>query len=504
MKKFIKRRFIVIVIIIVILLIGGYFYFKKSEKPSYDFAVAKRGDIVQEVSVTGRVKPAQEINLAFEKSGKISRVNTKISARVSEGQILVQLENSEIASQLSQAEANLKMQEIKLEELKQGTRPEEIKIYEIKVENAKISLEEANKNLTDKIQDSYTKADDAVRNKVDQFISNSRTPNPEINFQVNDNQLERDIEYQRFVIEGILNSWTGSIEPISAKNNLIQIKSFLEKVSLAVNSLTATASLSQTIIDTYKTSVSTARTNVNTAVTNLVTAEENLKTAESAVSLAEQELSLKKAGSTVEQIASQEAQIEQAEANVKNYQAQLAKTILRAPIRGIIAKQEAKVGEIVSINTPLIFLISESQFEIEANVPESDIAKIKIGNSAKITLDAYGNDVVFEAQVVKINPAETIIEGVATYKTTLQFIKKDEWIKSGMTANIDILTAEKKDVVVIPLRAIITKNGDKIVKVLKENVVNERKIKTGLRDSDANVEIIEGINEGDKVIYGSY
>lgn len=201
-------------------------------------------------------------------------------------------------------------------------------------------------------------------------------------------------------------------------------------------------------------------------------------------------------------ILSQQAQIKQAEANVENYQAQIAKTIIRAPISGTVTKQDAKVGEIVSANTPLVFLISTSQFEIEANIPEADIAKVKLGNAAKVTLDAYGSDVSFDVKVVAIDPAETIIDGVATYKTTFQFIDidKDERVKSGMTANIDISTEKRENVIVIPQRAVITKNGDKIVRVLNNETPKEVKVKTGLRGSDGNIEIIEGVSEGDKVI----
>jgi HlyD family secretion protein len=146
--------------------------------------------------------------------------------------------------------------------------------------------------------------------------------------------------------------------------------------------------------------------------------------------------------------------------------------------------------------------MSDVKFEIEANIPEADIAKIKISNPAKITLDAYGSNVFFEAKVVKIDPAETIIEGVATYKTTLQFSGNDERVKSGMTANIDILTAKAENVIAIPQRAVAQKeNGDKIVKILKDDgVVEERKVTTGLKGSDGNIEITEGIQEGEKII----
>ena len=134
-------------------------------------------------------------------------------------------------------------------------------------------------------------------------------------------------------------------------------------------------------------------------------------------------------------------------------------------------------------------------------MPEADIGKISIGDKSRITLDAYGSDVVFEARVVSVDPAETVIEGIPTYKTVLNFLDKDERIKPGMTANIDILTAERNNVVVIPQRAVVTKNGDKFVLVYNgtENP-EERKIEIGVKGSDGNVEVTSGISEGEQVI----
>jgi HlyD family secretion protein len=496
MKNLIKKPIFIIGLVVIVVIIVGYFYFSKTKKPDYEVIIAKNGTVIQEVSVTGKVKPAENVDLAFEKSGKVAWVNAKVGDKVFIGQTLVTLVNGDISAQLDQAKAAVSEQQAKLDELKKGTRPEEIQIQQVKVDNAKA-------DLIDKIQDAYTKSDDAVRNKVDQVFSNPRTVNPQLNSYLNiESALKTDIEWRRFLIESKLNSWESSLGVV--KINLNEIKLFLDKIALAINNTGANSNLSQTTLDTWKSDISTARTNINTAIVNL-------SSSESTLAVEENQLILEKAGNTPEQIANQEAKVEQAEANVKNYQAQLEKTILWAPINGIITKQDAKKGEIVAANSVIISIISSPEFsaqsalgglgwEIEANVPEADIAKIKIGDSAKITLDAYGSDIFFDVNVVKIDPGETIIEGVATYKTTFQFTKKDERVKSGMTANIDILTNKHENVITIPQRAVISQNGDKIVKILEGENIKEKKVKTGLRGSDGDIEIIEGIKEGDKVI----
>jgi RND family efflux transporter MFP subunit len=165
-----------------------------------------------------------------------------------------------------------------------------------------------------------------------------------------------------------------------------------------------------------------------------------------------------------------------------------------------VTKQSAKAGEIISANSIVVSLLSVANFEIEANIPEADIAKVNRGNISVITLDAYGRDVEFQAKVVSIDPAETIIEGVATYKTIFQFIEEDERIKSGMTAKITISTDKREGVIAIPQRAIIRRNGSLLVKILEGENIKESTIETGLRGSDGHVEIISGVSEGDKII----
>ncbi len=477
------KKAIWIAVLILVLVAASIWYFLRPKSPKYETAVAARGDLIQIVSVTGRVKPAANVDLAFEKGGRVARVYADVGESVFAGQIIVAVENGDIAAQL-------KTEEAKLDELKTGARPEDISVEKIKVANAQISLKDAQKNLTDTLNDAFTKSDDAVRNKVDQFMSNPKGSSPQLNFNISNAQLKSNIESGRVAAETILASWDNS----AAENNLLQIKLFLDKVALAVNSLTTAVNLTQTAIDSYKSDISAARTNINTAISNLSAAEKKLRDAQSALDLENEELTLLLSGTRPEKIAAQEAAVE-------NYQAQLAKTIIRAPISGVVTRQDAKAGEIAAANSVMVSLISESNFEIEADVPEADIAKVAAGNEASVTLDAYGNGANFKAKISKINPAETIIEGVATYKTTLQFEAKDERIKSGMTANVDVETAKATGVLSAPQRAVISKDGKKFIKILGGNgLVNEVEVKTGLTGSNGNVEILSGIKEGDKVV----
>jgi len=79
-------------------------------------------------------------------------------------------------------------------------------------------------------------------------------------------------------------------------------------------------------------------------------------------------------------------------------------------------------------------------------------------------------------------------------------VKKDGRIKPGMTANISVKGPSRENVLVLPQRAVISKNGNRFVRVLNGKEIFETEIKTGLRGSDGNVEITEGLKDGDIVI----
>jgi len=511
MNPFKTSRGTIIAVVILILILAGYFFFTREKSKEYETMTAVYRELVQEVNVTGRVKPVESVDLAFEKSGRVAVVYVDIGDKVNIGKTLIVLENADIRAQLKQARADVKAEEVKLAELERGTRQEDIDIQEAKNLDYETLLSDARINLVDKIKDTYTKADDAIRNKSDQFFNNPKSVNPELSFVGTNQSLKQTLEFNRVLIEGVLISWQNSVNSLTvdsnlrdasvlAKNNLNQITTFLDDAGLALSGLDASPSNSQTKIDGWRADVFTARTNINTAKNNITTADEKWRGAESNLLIGERELALKKAGSTPLEIQAQEAKLESKEAQVLNLEAQLGKTIIRTPIEGLVTKQDAKVGEIIGANTVITSLISDSQFEIEANIPEADIAKVSIGNKALLTLDAYGRDVIFEASVVSMEPAETIIEGVATYKTTFHFSKKYDQVKSGMTANIDIQTANLKNVIAVPQRAIIRRNGEKFVQVLKNETPEEVKIITGLRGSNGNIEIINGLDEGDVVI----
>ncbi|MFA5792293.1 MAG: efflux RND transporter periplasmic adaptor subunit [Candidatus Gracilibacteria bacterium] len=505
----------------------------------------KIADVYAEVGKT--VVEGQELAVLVNSTVRAQVAGARASVDSAEGQLL-------------QLNSTLSAQEAQLSELKNGTRQEELNIYATKVSNAEDALADANTALAnaqtsadtnlqnlyndvpDVLQNAYFYADDAVRVKINDLFTNDSSDNAELTFVVADYSSQANSERGRVSAEKALVDFRDEINNLSTEYEDLdaEMNTALEHLYIVRDLLTYTmdavndsAGLSPTTIATYQASINSARTNVNTVITAvntqiqaiasqkntnasaISTATSSVNTSESSLAVASAEYSLKQAGATSEQITIQEASVEGARANVQiqearinealanldQYLAMLNKTIIYAPFDGIITKQDAKIGEIAGAGINLVSIMSSSKFEMEANVAEADIAKLSIGMEANVTLDAYGSDVAFPAKLVLIDPAETVIDGVSTYKIILQFNEETDQIKSGMTANIDITGEKREQVIAIPQRSIIRKDDEKFVKVLQEDgTTKEVKVGTGFRGSNGYIEILSGLNIGDKIV----
>ncbi len=204
---------------------------------------------------------------------------------------------------------------------------------------------------------------------------------------------------------------------------------------------------------------------------------------------------------TLKGVAVQKATLLSAQAGVASAQAQLAKTIIKAPFDGIIANQDVQAGDLASPGMPIITLVSDQNtFEIDVLATEQDATKIKIGDMAEATLDAYGKTNVFKAQVETIDPVATVQDGATAYKITLLLSGNDERVKSGLNANVFIGLDEKKDVLEVSQKAIIAEGNKQFVLVFANGVQQKKEIITGIVGADGMVEIVSGLSDGESVV----
>ncbi len=147
--------------------------------------------------------------------------------------------------------------------------------------------------------------------------------------------------------------------------------------------------------------------------------------------------------------------------------------------------------------------MGDGAFEVQAFIPEVDIARVQLGDKARITFDAFERTSVFIGTVVRIALVETMREGVPTYKTTIVLDEEPHEryvLRPGMTADIDITTDERENVLFVPTRSVIRDGDRTFIRVVEQGELRERDIVTGLRGSAGTIEIREGLTDGEEVV----
>ncbi len=157
------------------------------------------------------------------------------------------------------------------------------------------------------------------------------------------------------------------------------------------------------------------------------------------------------------QVAASKAQIAQAAAALKSAQTNLGYTWIRSPVDGIVVSRNVDIGQTVaaSFQTPTLFTIAQdlTKMQIDANVAEADIGKIKVGQEVDFSVDAYA-DITFKGRVSEIRNAPTTIQNVVTYDVVIKVDNSDLKLKPGMTANVSIVISSKKGVLKVPNAAL--------------------------------------------------
>lgn len=480
----------------VVLLVGGvYWYVHGTVAPAFTSVTVGRGNIVQSVDESGNVLAENSASLSFQEAGQIAHVYVSEGNSVSAGAVLADLDKSQLVAAGAQASAAVSATQARLDELTSGTRPEQIAIDRGSVVNAEASLSAATLNA-------YTAADDAVRNQIDNLFSNPQTNNPSFLIPSTDSQTQINIQAQRVGMENTLNQWYAVISATSSDLSAItkitdaslrSVVAYLNTVALAVNAVTPNQGIPPATLSAYKANVVTARTEVSAAVNVLTGAESNLTTAQNALMLAQ-------AGATPQEIEAQKAVVLEAQALATNAQVAIDHASLIAPFAGAVQNLTAKVGQVVAPGAQMLSLVNNSGLKIETFVSETDIAKVKEGEKANITLDAYGTGTVFPGVVTAIDSSKTTVNGVPAYKVTLHFTNPDNRLKDGMTANVHIISAEHDNVLEVPTRLIVTDNNSSFVLVQNGSATEKRTIVTGITGNDGTTEVISGLNEGDRII----
>lgn len=240
------------------------------------------------------------------------------------------------------------------------------------------------------------------------------------------------------------------------------------------------------------------------------------------------------------EIESKKGNIAEIEANIKGVKIDFDNTIITSPIDGVVLTRSVDVGQTVaaSFSAPELFKVAQNleEMKLVVQIAESDIGKIALNQNVSFSVDAYPHKKFF-AKVDKINYGSTTNENIVSYEVTMNVNNKDLLLRPGMSATADIVVAEKKNVLLLPVSALFfqpqkqitqskkksssffgppmpprhkntSKPKDKETNVGEEREIwvlqggklSQRRVKVGISDGK-NVEI-EGIGEGSEVVVG--
>lgn len=214
----------------------------------------------------------------------------------------------------------------------------------------------------------------------------------------------------------------------------------------------------------------------------------------------------------VAQLILEQAQVKQAQASLNSAQTELSYTEIKAPVDGIVISKAVEVGQTVaaSFETPELFSVAEdlTKMQIEASVVEADIAKVKEGQKVRFTVDSYADD-YFYGTVTQVRNEATTTSNVVTYTVVIGIDNTNMKLKPGMTANVEIITAEEKGVMLVPNQALrfyiddsdnAKRYKDRGVWIIKNGHPERVTVKIGVSDDD-NTQILEStLKIGDEVI----
>jgi HlyD family secretion protein len=248
---------------------------------------------------------------------------------------------------------------------------------------------------------------------------------------------------------------------------------------------------------------------LNESQVDVRNAEDNLTQTQASLAISQQDLARQRSGFRAEEIAQTRAQVAEANAQLQSFQIQLNNTLVRAPFGGIITRRFTDVGDFVAPTTSASSSdgatsasIAElsSGLEVEAKVPEANIAGIKQGQSVEVRSDSYP-DQVFKGQVQSIAPRAVKENSITSFRVKVKLETGLEQLKAGMNVKLAFIAEPIQNALVVPLSAVVTqKDGQRGIWLLDANrEIRFQLIRLG-SENGSQVQILEGLKAGDRIL----
>jgi len=496
---------------------------------SYTTTRVQRGTITDAVTGTGPISASQSVPLNFKNSGKVSEIDVNIGDKAKAGQVLAKLDETDLKTQLQQAQANLANSQAAFNKVTQGTLPTDVAAAQAAVDSANSQLASARKGLgtaqdiavKDTAASQQALADSqknlqSVQAQIDASTAADKVAVANAQKALADAQntaqtlpavLAQQIEQAKDKLyadqvaddaavgrgsmsiqarQAALDADQASIDQTnaSAVQQLAQSKQTVNQAQATLNSAQATL---QNDLAKFQGQLVTGQTSFNQAQTNLASAQAKdaqtvqsaqaqVDSAASGVQTAQAAYNQKLAPPTQADIDASQAQVAAQQANVQLAQNNFDAAVLIAPTDGTVTAINGAVGQWLSggalngsaatsasgagassssatTSSNFISLTSLSGLQVTAQVNESDIGRVQIGQPINFTVDAYPNQ-TFSGKVAILQPLGQNVQNVVSYTVTSTIDQTNAQLLPGMTATINIIINQVRDALEVPLSAL--------------------------------------------------
>ncbi|WP_414516885.1 efflux RND transporter periplasmic adaptor subunit [Nostoc sp. PCC 9305] len=407
------------------------------------------------VSANGTVKPERSINLSPKNSGILKRLLAKEGDIVKQGQIVAYMDDSNLRGQLTSAQGQLAQAEANLQKAIAGNRPQDIAQSQGALDEAEANLQkvQAGNRSQDigQAQARLQSAQAALRQAEDDFVRNQQLYNAGgISLQtLNQNRSNRD----------------------SAQANVNEAQQAL-------------------------------------GLQKAGSRPEDVEQARAVVKQRQQALALLKAGTRQEDINAARAQVTSARGSLQNIQAEINDTIIRAPFDGVVTKKFADPGAFVTPTTASSEVASSSSSsilslastnEVVANLAETNISKISLGQKVSIKADAYPGK-TFEGKVSQIAAQAIVEQNVTSFEVRVSLSDPQRLLRSGMNAEVDFQVGQVQNVLVVPTASVVRQeNATGVFVPGKNNRPVFTRIETGVTANNF-TEVKSGLTGDERVL----
>jgi HlyD family secretion protein len=510
-------------------------------------ATAFVGSLSSATSASGQLLAQREATLSFASAGgEVVQVHVQVGDQVRAGQALVELDSDALERNVRRTEQTLLIQQARLAELLEPASAEDLAAAQAAVSSAQTQLDDLLAGPTDlqradaqaAVESAQAQLDDVLAGPSDEQLAQARAAlvsaraAQKVAADLLTAQDERvllarqqltmaeiDLESAKYFYDALANDWqqkeyadfSPEAEVYRDAQKAYDVALARFNLSLAdINDTSYRAAQAQVaqaqanlaaLTEENKVAIANARQQLASAQANLtdLTEDKTAQIAAARAQLAQAKANLVKLqdGASEEQIAISKAQVEQTQVALGNARARLQEATLAAPFDGLVTAVHVAPGE--RVNGRAIELIDPNSIEVILYVDEIDIGGIFLGQATAVTLESWP-DQELQGTVTAIAPKARVQQQIVTYEVHITFDNTALPVRSGMTANADLVIAERTDVLLVPNRAISAdrENGTYYVNQVQGEETKRVDVTIGLRDSSY-TEIKSGLREGDQV-----